>query len=584
MLLTGLIFGFWFGWLDDVLFEQNFRGMFAGKPVPDTFNYFRGTGYLISRLYVQFPSFPWYGFFLLTCVFASTWIFASVSYKSALKIGLNLVGFVLLFSAFYLAFFLENVFLLTFTRISILGMGAGILGTVSLFYQPGKNFLFQIFCFLVFVFSYLMRPELIIFPLFLFLPIFLLIVLRQREHIKKIIFLGLSILFVLAAHQLTEKIFETKDHQYHDKLWQYARPTLDGFKLNPKNVSGNFSSREDSIRYFAAQNWFYQDSLKLGIKYFQENGTNSWINAVTLESVFKNLQSEWKRSDSYGEYHSSWNWSWKIIFLFLASSFFCLPGLRMILQEWKLSSPGFLLTSLPFFFVGVILVCTSFFKMEDRVFTPLSILFLFSVFLVPQFTNSSFTLSNAFKIFIISIFMIVGTFRIPGYLQTKKENESEYENSKELIRWMETQFSEKTILTDYYSRFYFHGKALSQMEFPSHTSFGIVWGQRASHEFSEYREQLNSICPVSRIDSFLVCAKEKGIIFFIPDFNARLIQSYLDILYHQTLYFKQLEVKGPEQDIHFSFLWFPVKYSWFILVDEVPPTRESIDGISNPFK
>ena len=65
-------FGYYFGWLDDVMMEQHFRGLFTGEPNSEAFYYHRGLSHIYAFLYRLNSSFPWYGVAMCGYIFIAT--------------------------------------------------------------------------------------------------------------------------------------------------------------------------------------------------------------------------------------------------------------------------------------------------------------------------------------------------------------------------------------------------------------------------------------------------------------------------------------------------------------------------------
>lgn len=308
----------------------------------------------------------------------------------------------------------------------------------------------------------------------------------------------------------------------------------------------------------------------MGMKYFQEAGAGSVYN---LHSLTEKLNSEWRKSENYSPaYHHSWNWSWKVILYFILCILIFIYGISLCYRKSETRKLAILLMSLPAIFAFSILACTVFIKMEDRVIAPIGIILFTGVFLI-LLTSREISVSKWKMRILIVILLCISLFRIPGYFEIAEENEKSRFNSAALVEWANSQFTGEIILVDYYSRFLFHGNALQNFTLGNENTFLTSWGQRASFEFSKYTQFLNSMCPVGMIDEFYECAAQNELIFFIPDFNALMLQSYLDILYGKKIWFRKIAHSGPEKEIRHSFLWFPVRYSWFML-DSVAPEKE----------
>ncbi|HWB62102.1 MAG TPA: hypothetical protein VG603_01235, partial [Chitinophagales bacterium] len=125
LLLLGKCFGFYYGWVDDVLFEQAIRGVFTAQPIPDFFVVFRLYWQLLVILYQKIPGHSWYGIILLA--FQAINCIVIFCFADGL---LNRYAFFekllakLLFGS---AFLLNPLIEITFTEVALIAVAGGVL-------------------------------------------------------------------------------------------------------------------------------------------------------------------------------------------------------------------------------------------------------------------------------------------------------------------------------------------------------------------------------------------------------------------------------------------------------------------------
>src|SRR5690606_25977913 len=139
---TKIIFGFYWGWIDDVYFMNVLEGIDYKEPSNSLFVKYH---VLLSGFYVAcykaFPAVNWYGLFNYLYLYFAISFIVFVLLKILLNARVSLLAIVIFLVLFFAVFLLEAVYMLTFTTLSMMLFGSAVL---YMLLQSNKNILFAI--------------------------------------------------------------------------------------------------------------------------------------------------------------------------------------------------------------------------------------------------------------------------------------------------------------------------------------------------------------------------------------------------------------------------------------------------------
>ena len=236
---------------DDAFLMYSFSGAFGTHPT-ELVDYSWGWhflfGLVIKELFLNFPSFNWYTFFLLTLHFLSCVLILNFFLK-AFK-----VSFALLMYAFFVTFF-EVTFLLSlnFTNTSILCATVGNVLLIEIFFRKSFTLSSLILPFLMLLTSALLRFHSWIFAELIF-ALFIFFLPRK----KSVFYLA----FKAALLALIVCLFWIHQQYYNKKIpgWrhqQYISQTLNDFYNSPHRKENIF---KDSVEEQFFKYGFFYDS------------------------------------------------------------------------------------------------------------------------------------------------------------------------------------------------------------------------------------------------------------------------------------------------------------------------------------
>ena len=574
----------WFGWLDDVLFEQNFRGMLTGEAIPEALEYHRWISSLYVGLYDLFPAVPWYGILFTLYILGATMGIFHFLQGRLKSVGIEPLWSAIILVGFYFFMWMENVYLLTFTRISLLMMTAGILSLFETWVlsddkKKHSNLLPTLGAGFLFLIGLFTRYKLVIFPFSICLSLSLGLYLLNRVSLSALLRFNLPFLGIILLFFTLDQTLQSPDRKANDQNWSTIWSTLDGANVNEDMRAWIEKSPENSIRYRAAMNWFYQDEEKMGIDFIREIGTESAFSPGHLTNWKQKLSQTYQKSrfSFTPAYLEPLNWFWKGVAIFC----FNILGLAILIYLWR---GGFIQGNVVWgnalihgvFWLGILMV-TLLLKMEDRVFTPFGIGYslcnLAYLLAVPRLIE--FLRHHKEKAYVLAgILGMVVMLRLPGYWQVSVDVRTNLAQKRSMIEDLNAHFKEKIVFTDYYGRFLLHDSPFQNVELADNNQYAVMWGQRGSFEFASHRQFLNELFPSETFLQFMEEVMDrKGVIFLLPDFTAEILEEYLQVLYGKEFYFRRIHSESPLNDIRYSFVWFRMRFSYFEMTQVQPPAE-----------
>lgn len=560
---TFCFFGFFYGWLDDALIANYFQGIILHQPIDHAIGCFFLLAQLFVKLYRFVPSVPWYGtlmgfwMFLATVnflIFVLNYIIPYLTDKKWLA--------VLLCILLYQLIWIENVYLINFTRTAVLLMGTSFLNLVSITYknQRGKYYwLIASYFMCTFLLGLFLRMEVV----YILLPFFVIYIFIQQKNkaYRTIAALMLCLLVFKAA----EKYFFPQDVAPGKKIAHILNivdglntynPNLDLLATSPKNLALFYN--------------YFPDSTSVSDVYLKSIGPASPIDLIGVKYFWRNLNSEILKSVNYtAEYHHPLNWFWKTVcFVFfnlviLGLSFFYVMKNRL---EGRLFMLQILLVTA---FLITALLITVLAKMEDRVLNPALIIFTMGYLAVwLQHNNIVKGLnSKAFLCVLTIVLAASATGRTLNYLVVANQKNDELKLKKSIIDELNVNFNNKLIFFDVWTMSVLHQSPLDKIKLnPSNTY--TAYGDYFSNFQPAHVQYLKDMCGKTDFISFYKCLYERrsNVVFvFSKQYRKELIEKYAKDVYGQKIAFKEINANSKLSRLHYSFLWVRQDFKYYTL-------------------
>lgn len=566
VMATRAIWGLYYGWLDDVLFEQHYRGLLTGQPLPYSFMYNEGLSYMYTWFYGAFPNVAWYGLFqylwLLLALMGSHFLISTALEKYKVKVWQQ----TLILGAAYLLFWLEPFYLITYTQTALLCAGIGLLGYLFLLSVPelARWDRYAFFTLLVIV-GFLTRPQVFVLPFVLFALSWWYV---RRTKLSWQLAAWLPIVLLFVVHQLNWKVFMNEDQKTFYKRWPYIWSTQDGRQnLDEDKLAQLNANPKDSIRLVAMRSWFYLDHDQITMPFLEQFGPPTIFNKNALKHWRQNLFMEYMHARLwYKRIEPALDWWWKIIagvvilliiWIAVATAVFRFDANRKVLYWYSLQALAL---------VGMVLSMAIFMKLENRVVTAMLILFFIGV---PVFSAVRFGWNRNLKPAVLGVIIVClvvgGLLRLPEYYAVGGHMSRQLERKRNFIEDMNTRYTGKVIMFDNYTRLLVHGTPFENVQL-NPTNTYAVWGEPATNEFKTHREFLAKICGDYRFLPFFDClASRKDVVLVYSQGRVDLIKAYADILYDRQYDFTPAVTSSPLDKIKSSFLSFPISCNYWTI-------------------
>lgn len=535
--VVGTCLGFFYGWLDDVLFEQNFRGVFTGgRGVPETFNYLRGTGAALTWLYAMRPGVPWYGLYQWGLLAASCVLLFHIM-LSAQAPRRAVAPVVLLVTSMLIEYIMLN----TFTVVSMLLPGAALIEWRRR--VRGRPRWVVIGLFVLLVLGYLNRPGTALLAMGFVYATWWIRPLSPDHDARALFRAPVLILLLVTAHMASERVFDSPDKQRTRAEWSSVWATLDDTEPSSRMDLPDHLSKRDSTILFAVRTWYFQDTSVIGLSWFQRHAASGVLDgagAFDLASTWTNIhQKACCQYTKDGQLALNW-WDEFLIFFIVMGCLLMAHALRpRNARLLVLLSLGLLLT---------VVLLTHFLKIEDRVFTPLAILSAVS------FTTMS-ARNSPRRIIVIGLLVLTASVNVYRVLELQKL--ADYKRAtmvqgKALYERLLSDPGDYVIL-DYFSRQIIHGSPFEVypreiLERP------VIHGDPGSTELRIYREHLRSIgVPLEHERFYRWLLNESPKTSFLIAFRSQVIARAAHVFYDVPLHFVP---RAGEPVIHeHPFLW-----------------------------
>lgn len=544
------LFGFHYGWLDDVYFQLSLTGTISDFQNDNLVFYFVGLSKIMSFLYRQLPVLPWYGIFqmifIILILLNLSKIYGLISQKKAINKQVLFAVFV----AIYIAFILRWLIMPTFTYTGIL---LALTGLLSFLYinknKANKNqYLFSLLSILL---GFLIRIDTGCLTIVLVLISWgiLHFSLKNKGFYFKVLAPLAIIGFVLSVFF----IFSDKETKEFIKRTKYVRIYIDGLNFNDQVLS-----EKDSILKEAASRWFYYDEEQFNESTFKSIGVPSFGKLLLKSRMQENLNYELHKSIRYPKnYLPIKNWKIEILFLLLIQ-------IGAIILSRKNGKVRYrILLSLLFIWSAIIFI-TVFNKMEDRVLLPVITCFIFLLLLSKSQSSDSGNLRV--YMFLLLFSTIPLTFlRLPNLLKSLNQKRYEISQKSEIIKELNKE-QEKIIVFDLFSLSILHQSLFHNITLDKSNEY-IVWGESGFHDFSGHRNKLKSICNEINFSNFYEClGKHDDVIFVYSNQRADFIKKYALSIYNQNLDFVVNELNQKRiSSLNYSFMWFPLEFNYYKL-------------------
>ncbi len=540
--------GCYFEWFDDlqVLYLLN------GEVINDPFNFFYFTVHNfnsnIFALLYKIDGVNWYGISMYLLLFASilniNYILYHVINPQKLK------GFLLFFYlsiVLFLAFLVENTYLINFTRTGLLLYFSSFIIIALLIKSKrkfrNKTFIFAYFGILFFI-GFNIRPPVSL----LFLPIcgiFLFTLFTFKKAVRFNLFMIAGVLIYASFSWITLGKAHKKDVKQVFKTEKYIVNVLDGANAD---IDIDISS-QDSIKIAALKAWYFadQDTLlnqdflqKIGKSHpFRKNVINNW------QTNFKE-ELEKAKSNYTEKYLPQLNWYNKTVSLLII--LVLLPLLFFISQAISLKTMGklylfFILCVAYIFFVTILN------KMEDRVLAPF-LIFLFLALIV-HVKHSEVKSKEILFLPLIVILGIIGGSRYFNYQAISKQRKADLKMKEEIRSEIKRNFSNKYVYFDFFTLNILETSPFKDVNFPDNWITGIeIWNR-----YSENVTSINETIGCQDWPCFYIEASKRknDFVFFFKSDRVQITKDYYKLVYGIDLRFKKVSRNLLINDFHYSF-------------------------------
>lgn len=254
-LISGLVFGFTYESNDDSAFENCLRGVYWNTHISNFYFYYRGIALFFVWLYQNLDiGINWYGWSL---IFEGGVAFIIITYLLFRRT--KSYWPVILFMMLYL----QSIFLVSFTRISIFLSFAALFLLFSADQFQKKKTLYLIST-LLFIWAYLMRPNAGMLSFFFLIPFIYTKYDVTREFLKKVLICSIP---VIIAFTINFFISSFQDKNYTQNIQNVAKHT---FPIIDYNIDVSSYSIEQKQIVYELKNWFFFDNKLTNINTYKD--------------------------------------------------------------------------------------------------------------------------------------------------------------------------------------------------------------------------------------------------------------------------------------------------------------------------
>lgn len=478
--------------------------------------------YGYSFLYTHFPSFTWLGFSLYVFNYA-----AAVNISFVLERSLpeyddkrSALARAVLIILILTVLLIENIFLIDFTRTSILLTGSSVLAAFILLQEnrTGSNKISIIICCLLFLTGFFIRPMAAVVVSSLILPFILYYWAKSGK--KKFSFLFACTFFLLTVFlYISSQSFRPQSEKESIKHYNSIARIIDYDYEKP----GQLSNKQDSIKEKAIKYFFITDNPQISDEFI--NKISITENIFSDKSTIGRLKASFKYTSIY--FYKDYLEITLIYLLLIIFIYY------FVFKKNRQGLILFIIVQVIFF--AAMIIINTFMKLPERLFVPLYGIFILSNICFFRFPAAEplrrKTVLTLFAVLTVS-FGICIVHTATKVKIVEKRSSDNYQTFSDL----ENTFNNTTFIL---------GKPATLIADGFYPMKNIPMGSNKIFPFigwtttiPSYYKELAAICGSSNINDFINYLKNaKGFLFVSDDeFNNFLID-YFHTLYNNEISF-----------------------------------------------
>lgn len=560
-IITYFTFGFYYGWIDDVIQMNYLRGIGLAKPAKQMFT----NQVLVSKLYHYLyqigPHIPWYGYFAFFYIFIATTqlvFILSIAFRKFYE--KHFLFFVLLVSFFYFIFWIDFVVLISFTKTAILLVGLSILSldfAIKDKFSKSERWILVFSNSILLLLGVLNRTEV----LYLWIVPLMIYVWRYKS-IEAYKVVALLIVLTMASFYILKSQTDAELQQSIRKI-AHIQNVTDG--KNTWHIPFDQLVEKDFL-YKSAYYYYWPDLSIISDEQLHKWGPEKVYSLANLKNLPTKLKYEVGRAyQGYSkEYSKRLNWWFDFILLSTLNFLICIfiwfrnkRGNVQLLVHHTL----FLLA-----IMGLLLLVFLFYKLESRVVLPSMVLVTLVSFITISKLNN-FKTDRQFKWILALVCVPIVLYQVGSYRLVAADRYNEEVLKKKFISEMNYNYDSKVILFDIWSLSLLHSSFFESIQLnPSnrYISHFESWSNFVPGNIAA----LNTICPTTNFVSFYECiAEDKDRFVFVMTKNHRLtfIAEYAKKMHSYELEFEEIFPESALSRIHYSFMPHKFDFGYFML-------------------
>lgn len=558
-MVSGLFFGFYYGWLDDVQLVALYSGLFTPEKLPGPDHHIL-IAHLFIGLYNLAPNIPWYGIFhhlvlALGILLLNYHLFCNFKNKHGSK-----VFSILVIACFQLIFFVEMVSFFNFTYISMFIAGIGLYASLVSLNKATR----YIGIFLL-ILGILIRIEVALF----ILPFIVLqLLLDNRSNIlsKKTI---LPLIAILISSSIT--------------IYIKANPTQESLRFliknNPvilsiheaKNVEMQAENAIDSIKLEALTSWNFFDKYSIDEAFLNRVSDGYMSKSIlskynSLSKIKQQLQAAYRNSSRYPDNYSGYNWDEK--FFVLLYTFFTILFIVVLAANKALrkKTRNVFLTLISWLLVlNIVFVIL---KAEDRIIFPALILFGFFIIKIVLNIDLKSKENKKLSILILITLIFCASFQLNRLSTFAAQKKAELLKKRAIVEEINHKFNSKILLFDFHSIYLIHDTPFKQVRLNKANKYRV-----AAHywllAFDAIQDYYKDLCGSDRIDIIIdyYAERKAEVIYVEHEFNKIILEDYLKIVYDKPYTFEAIEETDSLaiSKINYSYISHPLNFNYYYI-------------------
>lgn len=561
------VMGIYFGWLDDTLVLLRAKGDVV---VPATgFNNMRGYNFIsygIYWLYNHVPGINWTGFFLMAAAGLSLFNINYLILRLLNRNGRGSTQLIVWISlAFFLAFLIENIYLINYSRISILLSFSSLLCALAYIGndRPGRSGLaglvFWILCFLI---GWNIR-----FPLLMVTLPFMLLLPLVMSGWKRGMVVSMALLLLTGLNTAVSFLIigpadREEFHNLNDTE-QYLNNILNGFN---SKMPDEFNNPRDSVKAMALYYWYFADvDTMLDLTYLRDMGGNNPLRRSVLANWKSNLRQEWAKATSqYLEPElASLNWAWKNIaiagFALLLPLLYNPADRRRILRCWAVVLVSLML----------MLTIAVFLKMEDRLLNPFLIITMLTVWIIASMVPGS-RMRKWSLLMLALVFTTIGTIRTPGYLKVADFRKEGLDTKTAIRTELRESYQDRTVFMDGFTSLILETSPFCDEDFPDNWLSILEMQNLFNPRHAERLTATTGCIDWPCFFDAVAAAPDKYVFYFAED-RMKLTAAYLQIIYGRDYTFTPDSMLQSTDRLRGVFPGLPLQGKCYLLSTTISP-------------